>query len=545
MALKPAAEEAIRLLAAKASDPVIEEKRKRLRDQTLLERERLASVKTRLELSREESKKSEVDRDDQIQAVIENVKKSTGAVRFVCSRIDTVPAGISRWIGHLDSIEYESLEGQDIERYIRSRWGGGRYKISIHGLDGKIHHSFFRVIAGKSKPVNPEDEEDDHQMFQIPDGSAQMAEVVKASMAQSAETMAMMQAVMQASSDKQTEMMAKLFEASRPPEKEGIPWDKILAGLPAILAAVVAFRKDEMSPIELMKVIQAAGDKSDAQLQSMLSMAPTMMANMMQTQTEMTSILIEKMAAKIMDPGGDDSDPMTKMMDKIGDMIPMLMAAKQMPTAAHLAGIAEAPSVPGHQQIERRETVAQIEGPDEEESNELTPEQQSEMLKKMRILQFLGALKAEIMSESDPGAVAESYEQGFYTLPKGFRTQIEKSIEESEVSTFIDALKTYIGEDQTKEFMSFIMEDLDRFEWIMEFLRALLEESDDEGTGAPVEDSGSDQDDSGSDGDGFGENVRTPSEPGHDDSGTPEAEGTGGEEREAHTETTGDRTESE
>jgi len=545
MALKPAAEEAIRLLAAKANDPVIEEKRKRLRDQTLLERERLASVKTKLELSREEGKKTNVDRDDQIQAVIENIKQQTGAVRLVCSRVDTVPAGISRWIGHLDSIEYDSLEGQDIERYIRSRWGGGRYKISIHGLDGKIHHSFFRVIAGKSKPVNPEDEEDDHQMIQIPDGSAQMAEVVKASMAQSAETMSMMQAVMQASSDKQTEMMAKLFEAARPPEKEGIPWDKIMSGLPAILAAVVAFRKDEMSPIELMKVIQAAGDKSDAQLQSMLSMAPTMMSNMMQTQTEMTSILIEKMAAKIMDPGGDDSDPMTKMMDKIGDMIPMLMAAKQMPTAAHLAGMAEIPANPDQPQVEGGEPVPQIEGPKEEGPAELTPEQQSEMLKKMRILQFLGALKAEIMSESDPGAVAESYEQGFYTLPKGFRTQIEKSIEESQISTFIDALKSYIGEDQTKEFMSFIMEDLDRFEWIMEFLRALLEDSEDEGSGTPVEDTGSDQESGSTDGDGFGETVRAPTEPGHTDSGTPETEGTGGEEREAPSEVTGDRPEPE
>jgi len=292
-------------------------------------------------------------------------------------------------------------------------------------------------------------------------------------------------------------------------------------------------------------VIQAAGDKSDAQLQSMLSMAPTMMSNMMQTQTEMTSILIEKMAAKIMDPGGDDSDPMTKMMDKIGDMIPMLMAAKQMPTAAHLAGMAEVPANPDQPQVEGGEPVPQIEGPKEEGPAELTPEQQSEMLKKMRILQFLGALKAEIMSESDPGAVAESYEQGFYTLPKGFRTQIEKSIEESEISTFIDALKSYIGEDQTKEFMSFIMEDLDRFEWIMEFLRALLEDSEDEGSGTPVEDTGSDQESGSTDGDGFGETVRAPTEPGHTDSGTPETEGTGGEEREAPSEVTGDRPEPE
>ena len=539
------AEEAMRLLEQAAADPEIEEKRRRLRDETLLERERLANIKTKLELSRKSTEKTEVDRDDQIQSVIESVKAETGAVRFAVSRIETVPAGIGRWIGHLDTIEYESLEGEDIERYIRSRLGGGRYKVTIHGLDGRARHSFFRVIAGKSKPVNPDEEEDETTLMPFPDTSHQVAEVVKASMQSQQSVLQLMSSQMRESSDRQMEMMARIIESSKPTEKERIPWDKILVTIPALMQAFASMRQDKLDPLELMRIIQESGSRNETQMRALLDMYPAAMSGLMSTQTEMTSLLIEKMADKIMNPGSnEDQDPMTKMMDKIADMVPMFMAAKQMPTAAHIQGMAQPP---GHEaeQIEDRDEVPLIEGPKEDQ---MTPEKQAVMLKKMRVMQFLTAVRTEILSESDPAAVAESYEQGFYALPKGFRDSIAQSLEESDVSIFIAALNKGVGEEKAKNFMSFVMEDLSRFEWIMEFLRIILsdeEESEDDGrTETPGEDPSSDRINREPESDEFGEHSGPSNQHRRTGVGAEEDSGMGREEREAHTQGAGDRAES-
>lgn len=546
MPRRKSTEDVIQLMNQTASNPEIEEKRQELRSKRLLDQEKVESIKTRLELSRKEAERTEVDRDDQIQSIVEDIRRETGAVRYVVSRSDTSPSGITRWIGHLGTINHEELEDNDIEAYIKARWGGGKYKISIHSVDGRVRHVVFRTIAGKSKPVDPEEEDDEQTMVQIPDGSAHLAEVVRASMDSNQAVLNLMATQSRESNERSMELMAKIMEASKPKEKESIPWDKIMATIPALMAAFASLRKEEMSPGEWMKIIMESQKGAEAQTRAMLDMYPAAMQSLMTTQSEMTSLLMEKMADKMFNTGNEDQDPMSKMMDKLSGAIPSLIALKQggMPNAAQIAQM--------QQQIQSQEEDEgqdQVEGPEETKQlqeppkKELSMEEQAKLLKKMRIVQFFNALKSEILSESEAEAICESYEQAFFTLPKSFRDSINEALDKEDVSIFINSLTENIGEDESKKFLAFITEDMSRLEWILAFLRGISseEENEDDGSG---QDSGTDQSDSSSGGDGIRKNTGTQSEPGRSNVRSEETEGVSGEEREAHTETAGDRAES-